>query len=83
MSISRLPPRTFWPFASSGSMMRELRQATPPACHTHVMITMPLSAKRSEKTFPTSARFQAMACSYEVAMPGMRPMFSSGTSPPA
>ncbi len=62
-SISRLPPRTFWPFASSGSMIGLARPATPPACQIQVTRTTPFSASASERSRPTSAFFQESACS--------------------
>src|SRR5471032_3007319 len=46
-SISRLPPRTFLPFTSSGTRTGvALRLATPPACQSHVTRTAPFSAIR-------------------------------------
>ncbi|MGY3117627.1 hypothetical protein ACVWXQ_001564 [Bradyrhizobium sp. S3.14.4] len=60
MSISREPPRTFMPLASSGATIGLERLATPPACHTQVSRMMPLSARKSVSALPTGAFFQRM-----------------------
>src|SRR6266403_222202 len=58
MSISRLPPRTFSPLASSGSTIGRVRLATPPACQIQVSTTIPFSYSRSANAFPIAALFQ-------------------------
>ena len=83
MSISRLPPRIFMPFASSGVTSGRLRAATPPACQIHVTISTPLSAIIWVRSLPTSAFFQRLPMSYDGTSAGSRPMFVSATSPPA
>ena len=60
MSISRLPPRTFIPLASSGCTSGAARLATPPACQTQVRRMMPLSARKSVSALPTGSFFQRM-----------------------
>ena len=58
MSISREPPRTFMPLASSGVTSGRERLATPPACQTQVSRMMPLSARKSLSALPTGSFFQ-------------------------
>src|SRR5215831_19630179 len=83
MSISRLPPRTFMPFASSGPTSGLLRLATPPACQIQVTTITPFSASTCERNLPTSAFFHLLPTSYDGTSAGRRPILVSGTSPPA
>ena len=83
MSISRLPPRTFVPFASSGPTSGFDRLATPPACHIQVTMITPFSAKTCDRNLPISAFFHWLPTSYDGTSAGKRPMLVSGTSPPA
>src|SRR6266404_6526497 len=62
MSISREPPRTFRPLASSGATIGLERLATPPACQTQVSRMMPLSARKSVSALPTGSFFHFKPC---------------------
>ncbi len=63
MSISRLPPRTFMPFASSGCSSALVRDAVPPACQIHDSSTTPLSSTTFWNCLPTAAFFHCRATS--------------------
>ena len=61
-SISREPPRTFCPLASSGPTSLRPRAASPPACQIHETRTIPLSASSLRSESPISPVFQAAPC---------------------
>ena len=61
MSISRLPPRTFRPLASSGATSGAARLATPPACQIQLTTTMPFSSSVLASSLPTSLVFHCDA----------------------
>ena len=63
MSISRLPPRTFMPLASSGTTIGRDRLAVPPACQIQLTTITPLSSSNLESSLPISAFFHAAPCS--------------------
>jgi hypothetical protein len=56
MSISRLPPRTLSPLASSGWTSGVARLATPPACQIQLRTTMPLLVERLGEQLADLAR---------------------------
>src|ERR1700720_1815681 len=62
MSISRLPPRTFRPFASGGLTIGVARLATPPACQIQDTMMTPLLPRNWLNFWPTCACFQAPPC---------------------
>src|SRR5450432_71317 len=83
MSISRLPPRTFMPLASSGVTRALVRLATPPACQIHDTITMPFFDIICVSSLPTPAGFHLLPTSYDGTSAGSSPVLVSATSPPA